>query len=564
MGAIKSRSVNLPTLPSSEAQNDESFAQHVHKSKVKKKPTIFEKEVCLATDMQDEEMREVEIKNRKVLLIKSNGEFSAIGHLCTHYGSPLVKGVLAHGRVRCPRHGACFNIKTGDIEEFPCVDGLQSFKVHVQDGKVILSVSSEVLEFNKRTKHMVSRSAVVKGVILLIGGGPASLICAETLRQEGYKGRIILATKEMHLPYDRPKLSKVLNSPIENILLRKPEFYSTHDIEVLTNKEATSVNTGKRKVTFKDGTAQQFDYLLIATGSIPRMLNCPGADLKNVCPLRTPEDANSIHKLSKGKNVVIVGSSFIGMEVAACLAEEAKSVSVIGNSEVPYRAVLGMEIGKAVMKTFEQEMVKFYMQDQVTELRGQDGLLKEVVLASGNVLPADICVVGIGVTPATSFLDGSHINTHSNGTVIVNEFMQTSVAKVFAAGDITSFPLPLQNNQRVNISHWQLAQMQGHVAALNMQKKKTSISTVPFFWTTFFGKSLRYAGYGAGYEEIIIQGNLDELKFVAFYVKNNEVVAVSSLNYDPVVAQVAEVLASGKTISKNEAQAEDMPWIKNL
>ncbi|XP_078404056.1 apoptosis-inducing factor 3-like [Cetorhinus maximus] len=525
---------------------------------------MFEKEVCLVTEMEDGEMREVEIKNHKVLLIKNNGEFSAIGHLCSHYGSPLVKGVLSHGRVRCSRHGACFNIKTGDIEEFPCVDGLQSFKVEVQDGKVILFISSKVLELNKRTQDMVTRSPGNKGAILLIGGGPASLICAETLRQEGYKGRVILATKEMHLPYDRPKLSKNLNSQVENILLRKPEFYSTYGIEVLTNKEATSVNTKNRKVRFKDGTTQQYDNLLIATGSVPRMLDCPGADLKNVCLLRTPEDANKIDELATGKGVIIVGSSFIGMEVAAYLAEKAKSVSVIGTSEVPYQNVLGMEIGKAIMKMFEQEAIKFYMLDHVTELRGEDGLLKEVVLASGKVLPTDICVVGIGVTPATSFLRGSPIKTDSKGTVVVDQFMQTSVAKVFAAGDITSFPLPLQNNQRVNIGHWQLAHMQGHVAALNMQKKNTGINTVPFFWTHFFGKSFRYAGYGTGYEEVIFQGNIGELKFVAFYIKEDKVVAVASLNYDPVVAQVAEVLASGKTISKTEAQAGDRPWLKNI
>ncbi|XP_041052667.1 apoptosis inducing factor mitochondria associated 4 [Carcharodon carcharias] len=584
MGASRSRSVDLRTLPDTGAKEHELHGvRHTYQSKVKEEPeTMFEKEVCLATEMQDEEMREVEIKNHKVLLIKSNGEFSAIGHLCSHYGSPLVKGVLSHGRVRCPRHGACFNIKTGDIEEFPCVDGLQRFKVEVQDGKVILSISAKILELNKRTQDMVTRSPGNKGVILLIGGGPASLICAETLRQEGYKGRVILATKEMHLPYDRPKLSKSLNSQVENILLRKAEFYSTYDIEVLTNKEvlllnmvmeenhpkrfiaigekialilqATSVNTKKRKVRFKDGTTQQYDNLLIATGSIPKMLDCPGADLENVCLLRTPEDANKIDELATGKNVVIVGSSFIGMEVAAYLAEKAKSVSVIGTSEVPYQNVLGIEIGKAIMKMFEQEAIKFYMLDHVTELRGEDGLLKEVVLASGKVLPSDICVVGIGVTPATSFLNGSPIKTDSKGTVVVDQFMQTSVAKVFAAGDITSFPLPLQNNQSVNIGHWQLAHMQGHVAALNMQKKNTGINTVPFFWTHFFGKSLRYAGYGTGYEEVIFQGDIGELKFAAFYIKEDKVVAVASLNYDPVVAQVAEVLASGKTISKSEAE----------
>ncbi|XP_067864314.1 apoptosis inducing factor mitochondria associated 4 [Heptranchias perlo] len=564
MGASKSKSVDLHNLSGSDTPKNESYGAK-DKSKVMEQPeNMLVKEVCLATDMQDGEMREVEIENHKVLLIKSNGEFSALGHLCTHYGAPLVKGVLSHGRVRCYRHGACFNIKTGDIEDFPCLDSVQCFKVKVQDNKVIVHASEKALKSSKITKAMVSQSPVNKNIILLIGGGPAALVCAETLRQERYRGRIIMATKEKHLPYDRPKLSKSLDSNIENILLRKPEFYSTYGIEVLTDKEAISVTRAKRRVGFKDGTTQQYDYLLIATGSIPGVLNCPGADLENVCLLRTPEDANKIHELSINKEVVIVGSSFIGMEVAAYLADKAKSVSVIGISEAPYQAVLGKEIGMAVMKLFEEDNVKFYMQDGVTELRGQNGLLQEVVLTSGKVLPADVCVVGIGATPATSFLNGSGINTESNGTVIVDKFMQTSVGRVFAAGDITSFPLSMNNNQSVNIAHWQLAHMQGRIAALNILKRKTPINSTPFFWTFFFGNSLRYAGHGAGYEEVIIQGNTGELKFVAFYIKEDKVIAVASVNNDPVVAQVAEVMASGKTISKKEAEAEDMPWLKKI
>ncbi|XP_048468596.1 apoptosis inducing factor mitochondria associated 4 isoform X2 [Rhincodon typus] len=566
MGTSRSKSVDLPGLHGSEAQGNELYGgKHRRKSSLKEESeAVFEKEVCLASEMQDNEMREVEINNHKLLLIKTNGEFSAIGHLCTHYGSQLVNGVLSRGRVRCPRHGACFNVKTGDIEEFPCLDGLQSYKTKVQDGKVIVFTTTAALDLNRRTQNMVTQSLANKNVILLLGGGPASLVCAETLRQEGYTGRIILATKEMYLPYDRPKLSKALNISIESILLRKPEFYSTYGIEVLTNKEATSVNTKKRKVSFKDGTKQYYDNLLLATGSIPRMLGCLGADLGNICLLRSLDDANRINELATAKNIIIVGSSFIGMEIAACLVEKASSVSVVGTSEVPYQHVLGTEIGKTIMKAFELEGVKFYMTDHVIELRGENGLLKEAALASGKVLPADMCVVGIGVTPATNYLHGSQIKTDPKGTVMVDEYMETNVDGVFAAGDVTSFPLPLHKNQKVNIGHWQLAHKQGYIAALNMQKKKIAINTVPFFWTFFFGKSLRYAGYSAGFEEVIIQGNKDELKFVAFYIKEDKVVAVASLNYDPVVAQVAEVLASGKTISKHEAQDEQMPWLQYI
>ncbi|XP_059829232.1 apoptosis inducing factor mitochondria associated 4 isoform X2 [Hypanus sabinus] len=567
MGVGKSRSVNFPIIDSQENKTP----KHTHKTK-EKEEAIIVKEICSVEEMNEGEMREFEVENHKLLLIKSNGEFSALGHLCTHAGAPLVKvlnlstylGVLSNGRVRCPWHGACFNIKTGDIEEYPCLDALQCFPVEVQNGKVIISASVETLEENRRIKTMVTPSPTNKTVILLIGGGPASLICAETLRQEFYTGRIIIATKEQHLPYDRTKLSKKLEISIERILLRKSEFYSTHGIEMLTNKEAISVNTGKRRVAFKDGTTQQYDYLLIATGCIPRKLSCPGADLENVFCLYTPEDAHKIHELSNEKDVVIVGSSFIGMEITWYLINKAKSVSVVGTSKVPFRDVLGRDVGTAIMKKFEAANVKFYMESKVTELRGQNGLLEEVVLENGMVLPANICVVGIGVVPATDFLNKSGIKTDSNGAVIVNKNMQTSNLRVFAAGDITSFPLPLKNNENVTIRHWQVAHSQGHVAALSMLKKNAAFNSVPYFWSAISESSVRYAGYGVGYEEVIIHGNMDEMRFVAFYIKGDTVIAVCSLNYDPVVSQVAEVLASGKTISKEEASSEDMPWIKKI
>eukprot|EP00062_Callorhinchus_milii_P011774 gi/632958059/ref/XP_007894821.1/ PREDICTED: apoptosis-inducing factor 3-like isoform X2 [Callorhinchus milii] len=541
----------------------DDYSKDKKKAKAKESPeNMIVKQACLVTDMNNGEMREIEIEKHKVLLIKSKGEFSAIGSTCPHYGAPLVKGVLLQNRVRCPWHGACFNIKTGDIEEFPTLDSVQCFTVEVQDQKVFISADINALETPKRIKHMVTQSPENKQVTLLIGGGPAALTCAETLRQDGYKGRIILATKEEHLPYDRPKLSKVWDGNIESILLRHPEFYLSYGIEVLTNKEAVSVNVSKKRVGFKDGMSQQYEHLLIATGSIPRRLTCPGMDLENVWVLRTPEDTKKIRELSIHKKVVIVGTSFIGMEVAAVLADRAESLIVVGTSVTPYQAVLGKEIGEAIKKMFEEKNVRFYMEDGVNELRGENGKLKEIELSSGTILPADLCVVGIGVVPATSFLSGSGVSLSSNGTVVVDKYMNTSNSKIFAAGDVTSFPLSLQNDQIVNVSHWQMAQMQGHIAALNMIKKKKSIHSVPFFWTVLFGKSLRYAGYGGDYEEIIFKGNVSDLKFVAFYIKEEQVVAVASMNYDPMVSHAAEVMASGKSISKMEAQDKDMPWMK--
>ncbi|KAG2459520.1 VPS53 protein, partial [Polypterus senegalus] len=455
--------------------------------------SIFENEKSVLTQwggtcLCHQWMREVEVGGQKVLLLKSEGEYSAIGHLCTHYGAPLIKGTLSGSRVRCPWHGACFNIKTGDIEEYPGLDSLPCFKVTVENSKIYITADRKAMDANA-----------------------------------------------------------------ESLLLRQMDFYLQYDIEVWTNKKAVSVNMDAKEVTFQDGTVQHYDQLLIATGCRPRELKCPGSDLGNVRLLRTPSDASAIFQAAVGKNVVVLGTSFIGMEMASYLSEKASSVSVVGSSRAPFLNTFGEEIGQLARKMLESKGVKFCLQDGVKELKGDNGQVTHVVLKSGTVLPADVFVAGIGVLPNSGFLESSSIALDSNKFVIVDKFMQTNIPDVFAAGDITSFPLFLARNKRVSIGHWQIAQAQGRIAALNMLKKAVQINSVPFFWSALAGKSFRYTGYGEGYTEVVFKGNIEEMKFLAFYIKEDAVVAVASLNFDPAVSRVAEILSSGETISKAKA-----------
>ncbi|CAI9614657.1 unnamed protein product [Staurois parvus] len=350
-------------------------------------------ELCKESEMKDGEMREFEIEGRSILLVKSNGTFSAVGNKCSHYGAPLSKGFLAGDRVRCPWHGACFNVKTGDIEEYPGLDSLPCYKVTVENGSVHLVTSKKALENVKRVKAMCRHNASNRSTVAIIGAGPAALVCAETLRQEGYSGKIVMVTRENHLPYDRPKLSKAMNAKAEDIYLRPKEFYSQHDIEVRMGKEAVSVNTDEARVKFRDGSFLQYSQLLIATGSRPRELQCPGSTLKNVFSLRSPEDATAVSEEAGGKNVVIMGSSFIGMEVAAFLSDKANSVSVIGKSSVPFQAVLGDQIGALAMKLLEEHGVNFYMRTEAREIHGENGQVKEVLLRNGTVLLLMLCLL---------------------------------------------------------------------------------------------------------------------------------------------------------------------------
>ncbi|ELR53889.1 Apoptosis-inducing factor 3 [Bos mutus] len=506
--------------------------------------------VCHVKDLENGQMREVELGWGKVLLVKDNGELHALGHKCPHYGAPLVKGVLSRGRVRCPWHGACFNVSTGDLEDFPGLDSLHKFQVKIEKEKVYIRASKQALQLQRRTKVMatcISPSAGYSGStnVLIVGAGAAGLVCAETLRQEGFSDRIVLCTLDRHLPYDRPKLSKSLDAQPEQLALRPKEFFRAHGIEVLTEAQVVTVDVRNKKAVFKDGFKLEYSKLLLAPGSRwegPRAPRQAGGGL---------------------------GAGAEGELGAAPLPNSGPhSVSVVEVEETPFRRFLGERVGHALMKMFENNRVKFYMQTEVSELRAQEGKLKEVVLKSSKVVRADVCVVGIGAVPATGFLRQSGISLDSRGFIPVNKMMQTNIPGVFAAGDAVTFPLAWRNNRKVNIPHWQMAHAQGRVAAQNMLAQEAEISTVPYLWTAMFGKSLRYAGYGEGFDDVIIQGDLDELKFVAFYTKGDEVISVASMNYDPIVSKVAEVLASGRTIRKREVElfvlhskTGDMSWL---
>ncbi|KAK2185912.1 hypothetical protein NP493_217g03019 [Ridgeia piscesae] len=508
--------------------------------------------VCKVDDMKDGEMKVYDVGDGRVLLIRDKGNFHAIGAKCTHYGAPLVNGALCNGRVRCPWHGACFDIKTGDIEDFPGLDSLPRFDVEIVEGSVKIH-GTEALSSNRRVKQMECGSPEDDRTFLLVGGGYASVACAETLRQEGYKGKIIIMTNEPFLPYDRPKLSKACNATANDILLRKPEFYSVYDIEILVNKKAVSVDTMLRSVSFEDGTISTYDKLMIATGGNARTLDkLEGHDLENITPLRQLHEAHLVAERGKGKRVVVIGTSFIGLEVASYLIGKATSVTLVGLMPEPLQPILGTKVGGMVRKLFEDKGAKFVFGSSPARFLGSGKKITEVELENGTKLPADLCVIGIGVQPATEFLKEGSIALSQNGYIMVDKSMKTSRDDVYAAGDLTEFPLFMAGDAKVNIQHWQMAGQQGRIAALNMLGKDTEIRSVPFFWTVFFGKSLRYTGYGVGHDDIIIQGDLEGMKFIAYYTKGDYVVAVASLNFDPIVAQAAEMFNAGKTITKAE------------
>lgn len=517
---------------------------------------VVEQKVCQIEEMQNGEMRMVDVAEAKVLLVKDKDEFFAVGGKCSHYSAPLNKGVYNNGLVRCPWHGACFSVKTGDIEDFPGLDSLPKFEVDVSNGQdVIIRATKDQLANTRRVKDMCKQNRSDEKTFLIIGGGAAAATCVETLRQEGFTGKIVMATKDKYPPYDRPKLSKNFAATGDSISLRKPEAYKEYNIDLQTEKEAVSLDNSEKTVTFKDGSKVKFDKVLLATGGSPRTLDVPGKELSGIFVMRDVDNANALGQAAAGKKAVVIGTSFIGLESAVVLAGMSSSVTVVGRSE-PLAATMGAKVGAAMKKVVLDKGVEFCLGRNPTAFEGADGKLTAVILDDGTKLEADVCLLGIGVRPATDFVKESGLEMIDSGYINVNKCMETSQADVYAAGDIVQFPLFLAQDKLTNIQHWQMAKMQGRIAGLNMVGKKTDIKSCPFFWTMMAGKSMRFAGYNAGYQEVIIHGEVEEFKFVAYYIKDDKVVGIASMGSDPIAAQFAELLYSDKSINKSEIDAE--------
>ncbi|KAJ2942888.1 hypothetical protein O0L34_g15077 [Tuta absoluta] len=540
-------------------------------SKLDPQNSYIEQVVCNENDLQDNEMKVFDIgEEGRVLLVKQKGEINALGTKCTHYGAPLVNGALGDGRVRCPWHGACFNIKTGDIEDFPGFDSLPCYKVSVsKKGEVKVRAKLSDLKTNIRIKEITNSCCPCDSKsVVIVGGGPSGATCAETLRSEGYTGTITIVAREPYLPYDRIKVSKIGTvTDINKLQARSDEYYRNSKIEILKGVEATKVDTQESCVHLNNGQKLSYSSLYLATGSKPRVPNVPGIDLKNVQTVRDFDD--SMHILNtlgenKDKDVVVLGLSFIGLESAASCNEKARSMTVVGTDTAPLGQVFGAEIGNRLRQLFEEKGVKFHFQTTIAKVNGENGAVKSVELTNGVTLPADLLILGVGTTFYTDFLRDSGIELTPQGAVSVNDKLETNISNVFAGGDIAYAPVFAAGNKQMAIGHVGLSQYHGRVAALNILKKETPLKTVPYFWTMLFGKSIRYAGCGKPASSMVV-GDIAELKFVIFaFDDKDNVISVASCMRDPVVSQFAELLHQGKSLHKRDLQADPFAWIENI
>ncbi|XP_038122308.1 apoptosis-inducing factor 3 isoform X1 [Culex quinquefasciatus] len=555
----------IPPVPLNFAPRMMSFLSKVTGSTaVSEDDDVVEGFVCNEADIGENEMKAFEMDGGKVLLVKQKGQLSAIGNRCSHYGAMLNNGALGDGRVRCPWHGACFNVLTGDIEDFPGQDSLPCFKVTVENGKVKVRAKRSELQSGKRTRSMVRKTNDDERTFVVVGGGPSGAICAETLRQEGFTGRVVMINKEPCLPYDRILVSKTMDFELQKKLLRDEKFYEQNEIETMTSTEVTAVNSKDRELSLSNGYKIRYDKIYIATGSKPRKPAIDGVDLPSVYVLRSNDDAKAVNaELGPDKHVVVLGVSFIGLEAAAYCVNKVAKVTVIGRGSVPLKESFGQEVGARVMEMFKEKGVEFVMNSGIKRCIGDDDKkLTSVELMDETIVKADICIMGVGSTLYTSFLENSGIELNQNGSIDTNQYLESNVAGIYVGGDIANAPVYCNNNELATIGHYPLAQYHGKIAALNMVGKQTELKAVPYFWTMLFGKGFRYTGYGMPHETII-EGDLKQLSFVAFYLDaERKVIGMASCGRDPVVSQFAEFLSQGKTLHADQLSPDPFAWTK--
>ena len=465
------------------------------------------------------------VQGEPTMLVRRGAELFAIGAVCTHYGAPLAEGLLVGDTVRCPWHHACFSLRTGEALRAPALNAVSCRHVEQRDGKVFVG---DKIEPAPAPLVRPANAANLPKSIVIVGGGAAGNAAAEMLRRERYEGTITLLSADDSLPCDRPNLSKNYlagSAPEEWIALRSPEFYRDRRINLKLNARAIRIDTASRNVHLEDGSRHAYDALLLATGAEPVRLGVPGADRPHVHYLRTWADSRAlIARAKESRRAVVIGASFIGLEVAASLRARGVDVHVVGREAVLMEPVLGAQTGAFIRKLHEEHGVTFHLGTTAASIYEH-----AVTLANGESLGADLVVVGIGVRPDIAL--AAQAGLAIDRGVSVDRYLATSVAGVYAAGDIARWPDRL-GGEPIRVEHWVVAERQGQVAARNMLGRREPFDMVPFFWTEQYDFSLAYVGHAERFDQVEIDGTLEARDCKLTYRRDGKKLAVAVVQRD--------------------------------
>jgi NADPH-dependent 2,4-dienoyl-CoA reductase/sulfur reductase-like enzyme/nitrite reductase/ring-hydroxylating ferredoxin subunit len=462
------------------------------------------------------------VGDQDVLLVRSGPEIFAIDAHCSHYHGPLAEGLVVGDSIRCPWHHACFDLRSGEATRAPALTPLAVWQVEHEGDRIFVRRKRESQK--PRGKGPVD----APGKIVIVGGGAAGFAAADMLRRQEFRGGIVMLSNDAAPPVDRPNLSKDYlagSAPEDWLPLRPDSFYAEAGIDLRLESNVASIDTKARNVLIAGGGAIPYDRLLLATGAEPVRLPIPEADQPHVHTLRSLADCRAIiDSVNGARRAIVIGASFIGLEAAAALRARDIEVHVVAPEQRPMERVLGSDMGDFVRALHEEHGVIFHLGDTVVAIDG-----KRATLKSGGVLEADLVVVGVGVRPRLALAEQAGLKLDRG--VAVNAFLETSVAGIYAAGDIARWPDP-HSRENIRVEHWVVAERQGQAAARNMLGQRETFDAVPFFWSQHYDVPINYVGHAEQWDEIAIDGDISARDCLLKYKSKGRVLAIASIYRD--------------------------------
>ena len=528
---------------------------------------------CDASEITEGTMKRIQIgKNEEnfIIISKVCGEYYATGGKCSHYGAPLQMGYLDGYSVVCPWHAAAFDVRTGEIIQAPGQNSIPTYPVTIENGKVVVKIPESKINnvtASQVSKKLAKRDPANNQTFVVIGGGAAGCIAVDTLRKEGFTGRIIMITQEEYLPYDRVVLSKNFKADSSKLELRSASFYNEYDIEVETRAEVKNIDSDKKIITLHNGKQIGYDKALLATGCSPKIPGPYKTHIKNysnVFAIRSASDHTKIKgSVESAKNVVIIGAGFLGLEAATSIKKTwpDKNVTIIDLEAKPLANILGSDISSQLLTVQSVNGVNVLTNQKITSLNGSNGIVTSITLPAlvafqGNSttseIPADLVILATGAEINSTYAPFKLVN--SDGSLRVNSHLQTENSSIYAAGDIAQFP-SLLTESRERIEHWQVAQQQGRIAALNMLEKGNNYLDIPFFWSNQF-INVSFAGFSAGHDWSYTETKGEDLAAktarITYFFKGERCIGVASVNWPGSVLRLKIALQRGLMPSRKE------------
>ncbi|MGI4860465.1 MAG: FAD-dependent oxidoreductase [Janthinobacterium lividum] len=472
------------------------------------------------------------VDGEPALAIRRGTTWRIVGATCTHYGLPLEEGLVVGETLRCPFHHARFCLKTGAALGAPALDPLPSWEVAL-DGPIVRAGARRSPPAAPPSNPDQPTETAVRRVVI-VGGGAAGHAAAEMLRAEGYDGALTLLGADRDLPYDRPKCSKALLSgeaQEKELFWRDADFFRQQRIDLHTGTVVTAIDRTANEVVTAAGERFGYDALLLATGAQPRRLDVPGGDQPHVHTLRSLDDARALLAAADAlpaarRRVVVIGASFIGLEVTAALRTRGLPVSVVSPGRLPLEKLLGAALSDALRDAHEEHGVVFHIGAEVTAIDEQ-----AVHLANGTSLQADLVVVGIGVVPQLDLARTAGLALGKG--ITVDAYLRTSAPDIYAAGDAAQWPDPFDGTP-LRVEHWVVAQRQGQAVARAILGRGAPFRQAPFFWTIQYDFGIGYTGHAREWDRIACAGDLDErdASFTYFCDGVPHAMAIVSRNLD--------------------------------